>query len=86
MKQLNFNNQKDNLTENDIEQLISFIGYKCSQKTKLRLKSILTYGTGTIKPYGILSRLIKDGGLWSYVAGQSYDDEIRTVRNCILRG
>ena len=28
----------------------------------------------------------KENGTWSYCAGQSYPDEIRTLRECILNG
>ena len=84
--QLNFNNQRDKLTEKDIEQLIDVIGSRCRAKTKDRLRSILTYGIGTIGHYGIFNRLIKENNDWSYCAGQSYPDEIRTVRELILKG
>ena len=36
--------------------------------------------------YGILERLTKEGEDWSYRAGQSYPDEIRTIREIILEG
>lgn len=86
MKQLNFNNQKTQLTENDIDQLISIIGYRCRIKTVQRMRSILTYSPSLIPEYGILNRLIKENDQWSYCAGQSYTDELRTVRECILKG
>ena len=74
------------LTEQDISQIIAVIGYRCRHNTLVRLRSILTYGKGTIKQYGIFNRLIKENGHWCYVAGQSYTDELKTVRDCILRG
>lgn len=86
MTQKNFNNQKKNLTEKDIEQILAIVGYRCRLKTFNKLKSILTYGPSTIPEYGIFSRLIKEGNAWEYVAGQSYSDEIRTLRECILKG
>ena len=85
-KQLNFNNQRDKLTEKDIDQLIDIVGSRCRAKTKDRLRSILKYGIHTIGHFGILDRLIKEGDGWSYCAGQSYPDEIRTVRGLILKG
>lgn len=84
--QLNFNNQKTNLTENDIDQLVSLIGHRCRVKTCMRLRSILTYSPSLVPSYGILNRLIKENDVWSYVAGQSYTDELKTVRECILKG
>lgn len=86
MEQLNFNNQKELLTDKDIDELADLIGYRCRVKTCLRLRSILTYGRSTISQYGILERLIKENGKWTYCAGQSYTDEIKTIRNIILKG
>lgn len=86
MKQLNFNNQKLELNDSDIDQLVKIITYKCSVKTTNRVRSILTYSPSLVPSYGILERLIKEDGRWSYCAGQSYPDEIRTVRNIILNG
>jgi len=73
------------LTEQDIEDIITIVGHGCRQKTKARLRSILTYGVSSIDSYGVFNRLGRyDSGTWSYVAGQSYTDEIRTLRDCIL--
>lgn len=84
MRQENFNDLKTKLTELDIEQIVAIVGYRCRIKTVQRLTSILKYGPSTIGSYGILSRLIKESGCWEYVTGQSYTDEIRIVRDCIL--
>lgn len=84
--QKNFNNQKANLTEQDIDAIIAIIGYRCRVKTINRLRSILTYSRSIIPEYGILSRIILDEHGWSYCAGQDYTSEIKTVRDCILRG
>lgn len=92
MKQLNFNSQKGKLTEKDIDQLVSIIGHRARQKTKSRLYSILKYSAVSLRPFGIYERLLceviidKDNHEreWSYCAGQSYSDEIKTVRNLIL--
>lgn len=84
MKVNTFNDLKTSLTEQDIDQIISVIGSRCRVKTINRLRSILTYGPSTIEYAGILNRLMKENGTWSYCAGQSYPDEIRTVREVIL--
>jgi hypothetical protein len=86
MKQLNFNNQRNNLSKDDIDSILNLITYKCRIKTVTLLRSILTYSPSSIPQYGILERLMKDDGKWHYVAGQSYADEIRTVRELILNG
>ena len=85
MKQENLANV-ETLTELDIEQIVTIVGKRCQVKTVNRLRSILTYSKSLIGNYGIYSRLIRENGNWSYVAGQSYPDEIRTLRECILNG
>lgn len=80
-----FNSLKTNLTEQDIDSIMKLIGSRCRINTLKRLRSMLTYGTSAIGNYGILNRLERESdGSWSYCAGQSYTDEIRTVRDCIL--
>jgi hypothetical protein len=86
MKQRNFNNLKNDLTIEDVDQLVAIIGNRTRLKTKNRLRSILSYGVSTIPVCGILDRLTEECGQWSYCAGQSYPDEIRTIREIILKG
>lgn len=81
----NFTDLKRNLTESDIDQIVALVGKGCRIKTYIRLRSILTYGPSTIEDCGIMRRLSRDkNGQWEYTAGQSYTDEIRTVREVIL--
>lgn len=84
--QLNFNNQKNNLKEEDIDQIVNIVSHGCRSKTRLRIRSIVTYHPSLIPSYGIFERLMKENNQWSYCAGQSYPDEIRTLRECILKG
>jgi hypothetical protein len=84
MKQQSFNELKSNLSPQDIDAIVEIVGHRCQQKTKVRLRSILTYGTSSVGSFGIFSRLIKFDYGWEYVAGQYYPDEIRTVRELIL--
>ncbi len=86
MKQKNFNNCKSNFELTDVYALASIIGKGCRQKTKDRLISTLIYDSSKIPNYGILERLIFEDFGWRYTAGQSYTDEIKTIRNIILRG
>ena len=82
-----FNKLKTELTESDIDAIVSIVGYRCRIKTYNRLRSILKYSPSLIPNYGIFERLTKnDRGQWEYCAGQSYPDEIRTLRDCILNG
>lgn len=83
-KQENFNTLRETLTEQDIDAILAIVGYRCRVKTLQRLRSILTYHPSSIGRYGIFERLIKEDGVWEYVAGQSYPDEIRTLKDCIL--
>lgn len=83
MGQQNFNNSKTNLTENDIDQIIEIIGHGCQANTVQLLRRRLELFPSLIPNYGILDRLIKEQGQWAYCAGQSYPDEIRTVRQII---
>lgn len=82
-----FNNLKTNLSENDIDEIVSLICHKCRLDTYRKVRSILTYRASSIPSYGILERLTKNSaGSWSYCAGQSYLDEIRTIREIIVKG
>ena len=74
------------LSESDIDAIVVIVGERCRHKTKERLRSILTYGASTIPNYGIMGRLIWDGKRWEYIAGQYCTGEIKTLRECILKG
>ncbi len=81
-----FNELKTQLTEKDIDEILTIVGYRCRVNTINKLGARLTYSPSTIPNYGILERLTKDSyGLWSYCAGQSYTDEIRTIREIFLK-
>ena len=84
MKQINFNNYKDKITEKDKAEIFEIVSSRCRQKTKELLTLRLKKHLNLIPEYGILNRLIKEKHSWCYYAGQSYPDEIRTVRKIIL--
>ena len=84
MKQQSFNDLKGNLTEQDIDDIISIVGAYCRIKTIEKLRANLKYSSAAMETCSIMSRLIKEDGTWHYIAGQSYPDEIRTVRNIML--
>ena len=84
-KEQSFPQLKAHLTDNDIKDIVAIVGNRCQLKTKNSLRSILTYSPSAVGNYGIMERLTRDEkGRWGYYAGQSYPDEIRTVRNIIL--
>jgi hypothetical protein len=84
MVQINFNNYKDKMNEKDKAEIFKILSSRCRQKTKELLAKRLDKHLDLIPEYGILNRLIKEEHGWSYCAGQSYPDEIRTVRKIIL--
>ncbi len=68
------------LTDEQREAFVNLLGKGCQEKTKRNLDRALKY-PASIENCGILRRRMLDG---TYCAGQSYPDEIRTVRNHIL--
>ena len=80
----NFNSLRKDLTENDIENIAILVSKRCRVKTFRKILANLTYNVSQIPFYGILNRLYKQNNEWHYCAGQSYTDEIRTVRNIII--
>ena len=85
MRQRNsFNDLKNNLTKDDIDQLVDLLGLRLRAANLVKLRRRLESHASLIPSYGILERLTKEESGWSYCAGQSYPDEIRTVRSIIL--
>jgi hypothetical protein len=73
------------LTDNQIDMVVSMIGYRCRQDTKAQLKSRLSLPLALIKNHGIYDRLLIGDRSIEYVCGQSWDDEMRTLRQCLLK-
>jgi len=72
------------LTEAEVESLVGLLTGRCSPRTTYSVRSALLSVPHT-PSFGIFSRVHLDGeGGASYCAGQSYPDEIRTVRDCLL--
>jgi len=85
MKQLNFNNLRTKLTEKDKEEIFEILAKGTRQKTRVLLVKRLESYLDLIPKYGIFNRLTKESYGWSYwSAGQSYPDEIRTMRTIVL--
>ena len=84
-RQFNFNSDRELLTLDDRKLIFELLAKGLRDKNRALLYRRLFDGFDNLIPYhGILGRLIKDRGVWSYCAGQSYPDEIRTVRKIIL--
>jgi len=77
---------RQRLTEEEVDAIVAIVGYGCRQRTKGRLRWALK-ACPSIESYGIYSRVLlgEDGQAASYCAGQSYPDEIRTVKECLLK-
>lgn len=77
----------DPLTDGEMESLVAMIGKGCRQKTKDRLLSRVNLPLSLWPLWGIYSRVsfgeYKDGEA-TYCCGQSWSDEMRTLRECIL--
>jgi hypothetical protein len=82
MRDKTFIDMKLDLSGADIEQIVAIVCKGCQVQTYSRIRSNITYSPSHIPNYGILERLTKDDKCeWSYCAGQSYPDEIRTIRD-----
>jgi hypothetical protein len=71
------------LTDDERTSLVKLLGSGCHQRTK----NMLWYSAGyvpDVPSYGIYDRVTFEDGRASYCAGQSYPDEIRTVRKLLL--
>lgn len=89
MKQINLTHAISGhykLSEEDIDNLMQLLTSRCNPRTKYAVRAALR-NIQLEKSHGIYERVVKVPkiGRWQYVAGQSYPDEIRTVRS-LLRG
>jgi hypothetical protein len=71
------------LTEKELNSLSDLLGKGCRQEKKLRIRRTLA-NCPYITSYGIFGRVLFSNDEASYCAGQSYPDEIRTVRECLV--
>lgn len=84
----NFNSQQG-LTEQQQAEILSIIGKGCRADTKDRLSRRLRMPLALFPSYGIFSRLIiADDNAQApyYICGQSWTDEMQTLRKLILKG
>lgn len=76
---------KESLTDEEADAFVVLFGSRCSAKTKNRLRGMVRYSVSQLPGLGIFER-IRIRPTVEYVAGQSYQDEIRTVRELIIKG
>ena len=72
------------LTEQEKEDLVSMVGSRCRIETKLRLRRKMSTPLSLWDSFGIYDRVTFKGGRADYICGQSWTDEMRTLRECIL--
>lgn len=66
--------------------LSALLGSGCREANKRRVRSICHYGLDAFRGKWFAGRLYFIGDVAHYCAGQSYPDEIRSIRNEIMRG
>jgi hypothetical protein len=75
--------EKRELTSREIDKCVKVLGSGCRWPTKRELRLVLGF-VPDIRGHGIYGRVLFEDGRVDYCAGQSYPDEIRTVRNLLL--
>lgn len=77
-------NTNSRLNDAQIADILAMIGKGCRKTTKERLYGRLNVPLSLWKRYGIYSRLTLTENGADYICGQSWTDEMRTLRECIL--
>lgn len=72
------------LTVEQRADILRLIGKGCRQETKEKLQRRLQIPLSLWKSYGIYSRVTLAECGANYICGQSWNDEMRTLRECIL--
>lgn len=72
------------LNDAQIDAILGMIAHRCRVKTKNRLASRLRLPLSLWTRYGIYSRMMLNESGADYICGQSWADEMRTLRECIL--
>jgi hypothetical protein len=70
------------LSETEIESAVTIFGARCQPRKVYALRAALK-NVPEIPSFGIYHRVHFENGQASYCAGQSYPDEIRTVRKLL---
>lgn len=80
----NANDLPPDITENQRLSLLRMIGSGCRQKTKEKLARRISLPLSLWANYGIFTRVVFENDDTNYICGQSWTDEMRTLRECIL--
>jgi len=83
-----FLSDKITLTIDQVNQLVKLLTKGCGQRTKTRIRSMVIYDLNTLlaKHWGLSRFYIynKDSSI-HYCACQDYREELRTIRNDLMR-
>ena len=89
--EISFNKLKElrvisELPKKSKQSLITLLTYRCRAETISRITGVVKYSLSLIEYYGILNRLVLslEDMTFHYTAGQSYPDEIRTLRKIFM--
>ena len=67
------------------EELADLLCWRCGEKTRTKVRARLGFLRGTA-PCWLYGRLThSEAGGWEYTPAQSYPDEIRAIREAIIR-
>jgi hypothetical protein len=72
------------LTDKQKADIFSMVGKRCRSHTKARLSRMIDLPLALWEKYGIYSRVTLEDDGASYICGQSWNDEMATLRDCIL--
>jgi len=72
------------MTDKQKADILDMVGKHCRERTKERLARKLETPLFCWKRYGIYSRIVLNDDGAEYICGQSWNDEMRTLRECIL--
>lgn len=72
------------LTKAQKTDIVSMVGKGCRANTKNRLARIIELPLSIWQKHGIYSRITLNAEGAEYICGQSRNDEMRTLRDCML--
>lgn len=79
-------NGAEHLTEAQQSAILNFVGKGCRANTKETIARRLRLPLSLWKDYGIYSRIMfNDTYGADYCCGQSWNDEMRTLRECMIK-
>lgn len=79
-----FESGASHLSESEQSSLLSIIGKGCRNSTKDKLSRRVALPLSLWTDYGIFKRVTFADGEVDYICGQSWTDEMRTLRECII--